>query len=200
MRSGQFPPDVGQEVAFAGRSNAGKSSAINALTNRTQLARTSKTPGRTQAINFFGDEDDRLVDLPGYGYAKAPLAVSAAWRRLIQSYIVQRQSLRVMVVVMDVRRPLLELDRSFVATCIAASRCVHVVLTKVDKLSRQAVLQSEATVRSQLVAMQTEHRSPFDDGENQQISLQSLSSLKRIGVEELRETIVAACGSCGVCS
>ncbi len=189
----QFPCDIGQEVAFAGRSNVGKSSAINALSNRTQLARASKIPGRTQTINFFGEKDGaRLVDLPGYGYANAPPSVVAAWLRLLQAYIGQRQSLRVVVVLMDIRRPLLALDRRFMASCIAFNRPLHVVLTKADKLSHQAALQSMHRARSQLCAMLDDRNQHGSDGGGKRITLQLLSARKRIGIDELRSTIAAA--------
>jgi len=136
---GQMPADSGAEVAIAGRSNVGKSSFINALTGQRKLARTSKTPGRTQLINFFAlDEARRLVDLPGYGFAKVPPRIKQQWQGLIESYLSSRRCLRGVVVLMDVRRPLTPLDRQMLAWCRAAGRPVAVVLTKADKLGRGA--------------------------------------------------------------
>lgn len=138
-RSEQFLPDTGAEVAFAGRSNAGKSSAINAIVSRRQLARTSKTPGRTQLVNFFHlAAGQRLVDLPGYGYAKVPPATQAHWRALLERYFTSRASLRGLFLAVDVRRSLGELDLQMLAWCRALGRPVHVLLTKADKLNRGA--------------------------------------------------------------
>jgi GTP-binding protein len=143
---GQLPPDRGWEVAFAGRSNAGKSSAINALTNRRRLAFVSKTPGRTQQINYFALGEDRyLVDLPGYGFAKVPLAVQGHWERLLSAYLRTRAALRGLVVIMDVRHPLTPLDRQLLDWFAPTGKPVLVLLTKADKLTRQqAVAQLEA--------------------------------------------------------
>lgn len=141
----QFPPDAGLEVAFAGRSNAGKSSAINALTGQRALARVSKQPGRTQEVNFFTlDDDRRLVDLPGYGFARAPGAVQRQWTVALERYLGRRRALRGLVVLMDVRHPLTPLDRQLLAWMEPRGLPVHLVLTKADKLSRGragAVLQ-----------------------------------------------------------
>ena len=132
-----LPADRGREVAFAGRSNAGKSSAINALTGRRDLARTSRTPGRTRLINFFVlDEGRRLVDLPGYGYARVPREMSRQWGVLVRTYLESRQSLAGVVVLMDIRHPLTELDRTLLDWCLAAGVPVTAVLTKADKLAR----------------------------------------------------------------
>ena len=132
-----LPADRGREVAFAGRSNAGKSSAINALTGRRDLARTSRTPGRTRLINFFSlDDGRRLVDLPGYGYAKVPRAMSREWGILVGAYLESRESLAGVVVLMDIRHPLTELDRTLLDWCLAADVPVLAVLTKADKLAR----------------------------------------------------------------
>ena len=132
-----LPPDRGREVAFAGRSNAGKSSAINALTGRRHLARTSRTPGRTRLINFFElDDGRRLVDLPGYGYARVPRSMSREWGVLVRRYLESRESLVGVVVLMDVRHPLTELDATLLDWCRAADLAVLAVLTKADKLSR----------------------------------------------------------------
>ena len=132
-----LPADRGREVAFAGRSNAGKSSAINALTGRRDLARTSRTPGRTRLINFFSlDDGRRLVDLPGYGYAKVPRAMSREWGILVGAYLESRESLAGVVVLMDIRHPLTELDQTLLDWCLAADVPVLAVLTKADKLAR----------------------------------------------------------------
>ncbi|QGM22428.1 YihA family ribosome biogenesis GTP-binding protein [Spiribacter sp. 2438] len=147
----QLPADLGAEVAFAGRSNAGKSSALNAITDQRSLARVSKTPGRTQAINVFpvGDRHSasvedrhfpaaeyRLIDLPGYGYAKAPEALRRHWQRALPAYLEGRQSLRGLVVIMDIRHPLGPLDEQMLAWANAAELPVHVLLSKADKLRR----------------------------------------------------------------
>ena len=141
----QLPPDTGQEVAFAGRSNAGKSSALNALTGQRQLARVSKTPGRTQLLNFFQVEPERyLVDLPGYGYAQVPDAIRRHWRLLLEHYLRERLALRGLMLLMDIRHPLTPLDRQLLDGCAHRPLPIHVLLTKADKLSRgaaQAALQ-----------------------------------------------------------
>lgn len=131
------PPDLGAEVAFAGRSNAGKSSALNALTGQAKLARTSKTPGRTRLLNFFAVAPQcRLVDLPGYGYARVPKAMKAEWDRHLAAYLRARRSLRGLVVLMDIRHPLQNFDRHLLAWAAEAGVAVHVLLTKADKLNR----------------------------------------------------------------
>lgn len=133
----QFPKDEKVEIAFAGRSNVGKSSAINAITNRRKLARTSKTPGRTQQINFFSlGEDARLVDLPGYGFAQVPLAVKNKWQKTIQNYLAERQNLIVLVLLMDIRHPLTELDMQMVEWASKSELPTQILLTKADKLKR----------------------------------------------------------------
>ncbi|HHH35670.1 MAG TPA: YihA family ribosome biogenesis GTP-binding protein [Gammaproteobacteria bacterium] len=176
----QFPPDEGREVAFVGRSNAGKSSAINALTGRRALARISKTPGRTQQINFFDiDADRRLVDLPGYGYAKVPRAMKRHWERLIERYLQRRRSLRGLVVVVDCRRGLSELDRMLLAWCRAAGIPAHVLLTKADKLSRGAASAVLLQTRKALAE-------EFPGSEEAQLGAQLFSALKKSGVEALQ--------------
>ncbi len=166
----QLPEDKGFEVAFAGRSNAGKSSAINVITGQRTLARTSKTPGRTQQIIFFKlDENRRLVDLPGYGFAKVPLAVKQQWQQTLERYLHTRNSLRGLILMMDVRHPLTEFDQHMLNWCRLSNMPVHVLLTKADKISHGkgcAVLQQ---VRQQL------------SGET---SIQLFSALKRVGVKE----------------
>jgi len=147
----QLPEDSGREVAFAGRSNAGKSSAINALTGQKSLARTSKTPGRTQQIVIFEfGEQQRIADLPGYGYAKVPENLREHWRRLMQSYFDRRHSLRGVVLVMDVRHPLRPFDQQMLAWCSAAGVPCHVLLTKSDKLKRGPALATLRQVRKAL--------------------------------------------------
>lgn len=133
----QFVPDSGSEVAFAGRSNSGKSSAINVIVNRRQFARTSKTPGRTQLVNFFGLRDEaRLVDLPGYGYAQVSNAVRDHWGRLLTTYIQDRGSLNGLFLITDIRRGIADYDRQLLDFAAAANLPVHVLLTKADKLKR----------------------------------------------------------------
>jgi GTP-binding protein len=144
----QFPPDVGAEVAVAGRSNAGKSSAINAIVQRKGLAKTSKTPGATRLINFFElDGGRRLVDLPGYGFAAVPGPMRQHWGPLIEGYFQQRGSLRGAIVVMDVRHPLTEHDQTMLELAGRRSVPVHIVLTKADKLGKGAGLKALAAVR-----------------------------------------------------
>jgi GTP-binding protein len=135
----QLPPDTGREVAFAGRSNAGKSSALNVLTGQRQLARVSKTPGRTQLLNFFQVEPERyLVDLPGYGYAQVPDAIRRHWRLLLERYLRERLALRGLMLLMDIRHPLTVLDRQLLDGCAHRQLPAHVLLTKADKLGRGA--------------------------------------------------------------
>jgi len=144
----QCPPDAGVEVAVAGRSNAGKSSAINAIVQRKGLAKTSKTPGATRLINFFELEPGRrLVDLPGYGFAAVPGPMRQHWGALIEGYFRQRTSLRGVIVVMDVRHPLTEHDQTMLALAAGQSVPVHIVLTKADKLGRGAGRQAQAAVQ-----------------------------------------------------
>ena len=139
--SNQWPSDDGAEIAFAGRSNVGKSSAINAIANQNSLAKTSKTPGRTQQIVFFElDESSRLVDLPGYGYAKAPKNLRQHWQDFIAEYLSARQCLRALVIPMDIRRPLTELDIIMLEYCWQIGLAVHVLLTKADKFKRGRAL------------------------------------------------------------
>jgi GTP-binding protein len=169
----ELPAPGAPEIAFAGRSNAGKSSAINALTGRRRLAFVSKTPGRTQLINFFTlGKGAFLVDLPGYGYADAPIAVRRHWEMLVGEYIAQRDSLAVVVVVMDARHPLTPLDRQLIGWLRDAGRSTHVMLTKSDKLSKQEAQRTLSTVRKDLDVL-----CPG-------ASLQLFSSLKSEGIEE----------------
>ena len=172
------PPDHGVEVAFAGRSNAGKSSAINCLT-QSKLARTSKTPGRTQLINFFtlGNDQQRLVDLPGYGFAKVPLEVKLKWQRHLEEYLQKRQSLRGLVLLMDSRHPLQEFDRMMLDWCKKSEMRVHILLTKSDKLKKGPASASLLKVKKEVVD---------DSG---LISVQLFSSLKQSGLDQLRSVM-----------
>lgn len=173
----QCPADQGHEVAFAGRSNAGKSSAINALTQQKALARTSKTPGRTQLINFFslgGDEACRLVDLPGYGFAKVPETVKLEWQRHLSEYLQRRESLRGLMLMMDVRHPLTEFDQMMLGWADEQDMRVHILLTKADKLKPGAAKNSLQQVRSRL--------REWED----LVSVQLFSALKKQGVDEAR--------------
>jgi GTP-binding protein len=178
----QFPPDVGFEVAFAGRSNAGKSSVINAVTGQRALARISKTPGRTQQINFFDlGSQRRLVDLPGYGFARVPPAVRERWDRLIDRYLRDRRSLAGMVLVMDARHPLTDFDRRMLQWCMAADLAVHLLLTKADKLRRQ---KASETLR--VVSAHAREATPRD---RDRISAQLFSAHTRAGLPELVEVL-----------
>ena len=172
-KAGQFPDD-GLEVAFAGRSNAGKSSAINTLCDNKSLARTSKTPGRTQLVNFFElDENRRLVDLPGYGFAKVPVAIKNAWQKLMSQYISNQQPLKGLVVIMDIRHPLNEYDWQMLEWCDHYQLPAHILLTKADKLKRGA--QQNSKLKTQKLLK--------DAGIN--ASVQIFSALKKTGLEEL---------------
>jgi GTP-binding protein len=176
----QCPADLGWEVAFAGRSNAGKSSAINTLTGNRKLARTSKTPGRTQLINFFSlSEEQRLVDLPGYGFAKVPLAVKRAWTRQLELYLQERRCLRGLILLMDVRRPLLEFDRMMLDWAVAAGMPVHILLTKADKLKKGPAKSTLLQVRSELA------------DQADMVSVQLFSALKKTGIEQLSKVLNA---------
>ncbi|MBF58899.1 YihA family ribosome biogenesis GTP-binding protein [Halomonas sp. FeN2] len=174
------PDDTGAEVAFAGRSNAGKSSAINALTQQNALARTSRTPGRTQLINFFSvmnDASRRLVDLPGYGYAKVPEAVKLEWQKHLAEYLRNRYSLRGLVLLMDVRHPLTEFDQMMLDYADQRGMPVHILLTKADKLKKGPASAALQKVRSRL-----------KDWEDL-VSVQLFSSLKRDGVDTLSQKL-----------
>ena len=150
-RLAQLPPDTGREIAFAGRSNAGKSSALNAVTGRRGLARVAKTPGRTQLINLFELGDDRrLVDLPGYGYAKVPEQTRRNWERLLAAYLEQRRSLVGVVLILDSRRGLTQLDWQLIELLQPSGVVLHGVMTKVDKLSRGQAAKALESVRREL--------------------------------------------------
>lgn len=150
----QFPKDGLVEIAFAGRSNVGKSSAINAITNRRKLARTSKVPGRTQQINFFSmGENARLVDLPGYGFAQVPLSVKKKWQKTIHTYLAERQNLAVLVLLMDVRHPLTDLDWQMIHWAKDSNLPTQILLTKADKLKRGKVASIVLKVEKELRAV-----------------------------------------------
>jgi GTP-binding protein len=170
-----LPADTGVEVAFAGRSNVGKSSVLNALVGIRKLARTSKTPGRTQLLNLFAlDEHARLVDLPGYGFARVPPAVQRRWRGMIEAYLGRRASLRGLFLIMDIRHPLTRFDRQMLDWFLPGGLPVHVVLNKSDKLSRGRGLAVLEGVRRELP---------------EQVSVQIFSALKRTGIEEARDVL-----------
>ncbi len=173
-----LPSPFGSEVAFAGRSNSGKSSAINTLTNRGKLAYVSKTPGRTQLINFFKLESELfLVDLPGYGFAKVPLAVRQHWEVLLSDYLQKRSNLRGLVLIMDVRHPLKPLDIQMLDWFVPTGKPVHILLTKSDKLSRQ---------KAKLVFDQV---NKFLRASYPQCSTQLFSSLSKQGIDEVTNVI-----------
>ena len=177
----QLPPDGGFEVAFAGRSNAGKSSALNALCQQNALARVSKTPGRTQQLVYFGlppHADRYLVDLPGYGYAKVPQELQAHWQAFIDTYFASRFALRGLVVVMDIRHPLKDYDRSMIGYAMRRGLPAHALLTKADKLSRGAAMNTAQAVRKDLSAS-------YGDS----VSVQVFSGETKQGVEELRSIV-----------
>lgn len=175
-----LPDDAGLEVAFAGRSNAGKSSALNAVAGRRALARTSKTPGRTQQINFFVlDERRRLADLPGYGFAKVPPEVQRNWSALVESYLRQRRCLAGLVLLMDTRHPLTTLDEQMVHWCVGAGVALHIVLTKSDKLGRGASSQALAHTRRALAPL------------GEAVGVQLFSATRGDGLDALRARIDA---------
>jgi GTP-binding protein len=170
----QFPPDDGAEVAFAGRSNAGKSSAMNAIVARQALARTSKTPGRTQQLNFFELRAGcRVVDLPGYGFAKVPVPMRKHWQALLNAYFTQRQSLRGVIQIMDIRHPLTDYDIQLIEFANERGIPVHVLLTKADKLSRSQQMTTLKQVRSSLEGA----------------GVQLFSAVTKSGVEEARKAL-----------
>lgn len=172
------PADQGAEVAFAGRSNAGKSSALNAITNQKSLARTSKTPGRTQQINFFIlDERTRLVDLPGYGYAKVPQARKAQWQRSLQTYLETRRSLQGLILLVDSRHPLTEYDQQMLIWCHSVDLPVHVLLTKADKLKHGPGQAALLKIRQQLPEI------------HPGATAQLFSALKRTGLDDVRRQL-----------
>ena len=174
----QWPTDVGAEAAFAGRSNVGKSSAINAITRQKNLAHTGKTPGRTRQIVFFQVAAEyRLVDLPGYGYAKAARGLREHWRKIIAEYLRARASLRALIIPMDIRRPLTELDQTMLRRCAEINLPAHILLTKADKLSRARGLQTLARVQAEL------QTAP-------QVSVQLFSATRGHGVNAAAQTLL----------
>jgi GTP-binding protein len=175
------PADLGYEVAFAGRSNAGKSSAINTITRQKSLARVSKTPGRTQLLNFFRlDDERRLVDLPGYGYAKVPEGMHKSWGAMIESYLSQREALRGVFLVMDIRHPLTDFDRRMIEWCLHFELPMHIALTKSDKLSRGGAQD----------ALQKVSRA-IESNYGGSISLQLFSALKKSGIDQAHAVLDA---------
>jgi len=171
----QFPADVGTEVAVAGRSNAGKSSAINIIVNRRQFARTSKTPGRTQLVNFFGLKDgQRLVDLPGYGFARVTDSMRQHWGELLSGYFEIRQSLSGLLLVADMRRRLTDYDRAMLQFAADVQVPVHVLLTKADKLSRGQVATAVLEVQKELAGRAT---------------VQAFSATSRLGEDQARQKL-----------
>lgn len=173
----ECPPEDGIEVAFAGRSNAGKSSAINTLTNNHKLARVSKTPGRTQLINFFElSATQRLVDLPGYGYAKVSREQKELWQRHLSEYLRERRCLKGLILLMDIRHPLQEFDTTMLNWATDSQMPVHILLTKADKLSR-------GQAGSALMAVKKEIKNA---GLGDLVSVQTFSSLKNTGVDDLK--------------
>ena len=173
--SSQFVPDTGIEVAVAGRSNAGKSSAINVIVNRRQFARTSKTPGRTRLVNFFELRDgQRLVDLPGYGFARVSESMRGHWGDLLAEYFETRQSLAGLILIVDIRRRLTDFDRQMIAFAESVDLPVHILLTKADKLKRGQAASAVLEVRKEL---------------GERATVQPFSALKRQGEREAREVL-----------
>ncbi|MGK0443136.1 MAG: GTP-binding protein [Bermanella sp.] len=176
----QCPDDTGVEVAFAGRSNAGKSSALNTLAQQNKLARTSKTPGRTQLINFFEIQPGiRIVDLPGYGFAKVPDRMKREWQKNMSEYLEDRQSLKALVLVMDIRHPLTEFDIMMCDWALDVQMPVHILLTKSDKLKRGPAQSTRLKVKKTMERM------------GDLLTVQTFSSLKKEGTDELQKQISA---------
>lgn len=174
----QLPPDEGAEVAFIGRSNAGKSSVLNKLTQNRSLARVSKTPGRTQHINLFGlDKHRRIADLPGYGYAKVPPQMKEHWQKLIDAYLCKRECLKGLILVMDIRHPLKEFDRQMLAWGADREMPIHILLNKADKLTLNHLKKT-----LQMVVNEIEEYGPT-------VSIQAFSAEKGEGIEGLRQVL-----------
>ncbi|WP_426991785.1 ribosome biogenesis GTP-binding protein YihA/YsxC [Methylomonas sp. CM2] len=172
------PPDQGMEIAFAGRSNAGKSSAINTLVQQNALARVSKTPGRTQLLNFFRIDDDRkLVDLPGYGYAKVPEAMKREWQQMMETYLKNRKALSGIVLVMDIRHPLTDFDWQMVEWCELSKLPLHILLTKADKLKYGAAKTTLLQVQRDLSRAEIV------------VSLQLFSALNKTGIDDVHQVL-----------
>ncbi len=170
----QLPPDEGIEIAMVGRSNAGKSSVLNKITNIKGLARVSNTPGRTQLINvFIVDDGRRLIDLPGYGFAKVPLAAKKKWQKLVDGYIQSRESLKGLIMVMDIRHPMKDLDQQLLQYCDEQQLAVHILLNKADKLSNNEISKKVAFVEECLASYSSN------------ITYQVFSALRGLGVKEL---------------
>ncbi|WP_276893673.1 ribosome biogenesis GTP-binding protein YihA/YsxC [Frischella perrara] len=173
-----LPADTGIEIAFAGRSNAGKSSALNTLTNQKNLARTSKTPGRTQLINLFEVAPNcRLVDLPGYGFAQVPEEVKRQWQKSLGEYLHKRESLKGLVILMDIRHPLKDLDQQMIDWAVQSELPVMLLLTKADKLASGAQKKQLNMVKEAILPFQGD------------ITVATFSSLKRTGLEQLRQKL-----------
>ena len=173
-----LPPPTGIEVAFAGRSNAGKSSAINALANHNRLAFVSKQPGRTQLINTFSlDPTRRLIDLPGYGFAKVPLAVKQKWQKSLAEYLMKRDSLKGLVVLMDIRHPLKDLDQDLIHWAVESELPVLILLTKADKLGPGARKKTLLEVREAALAFMGD------------VTVHSFSSLNKQGLSDLEQVL-----------
>jgi GTP-binding protein len=176
----QLPPDQGNEVAFVGRSNAGKSSVLNQLTQNKGLARVSKTPGRTQHLNFFVlNEKNRLVDLPGYGYADVPPEVKAQWQKTLDTYLQTRECLRGLILVMDIRHPLTSFDKHLLSWADACELPVHILLNKSDKLSYSAIKKTMFQISDFIRCCHTP------------MTFQAFSALKNVGTKELRDHLDA---------
>jgi GTP-binding protein len=176
----QLPADTGKEVALVGRSNAGKSSVLNCLTKNKGLARVSKTPGRTQLINLFAldkDEERRIADLPGYGFANVPLSVKENWQKLVDGYVMQRKSLQGLILVMDIRHPFRPLDLQLLKFCSHHKLPLHILFNKADKLSRGAGLR--------VLQMSQSTLTEYDNS----VTFQLFSALKKTGMEELHERL-----------
>lgn len=174
----ECPSEIGWEIAFAGRSNAGKSSALNSIT-KNRIARTSKTPGRTQLLNFFKIKDNMtFVDLPGYGYAKVPLAVRQKWQKNLKKYLLERRNLLGLVLVMDIRHPLTDLDWQLLTLVAERNLKLHLLLTKADKLKQGAIKATITKVTQQMKRAQIS------------ASLQAFSSLKKQGIKDAQETLI----------
>ncbi|QIM69198.1 ribosome biogenesis GTP-binding protein YihA/YsxC [Basfia succiniciproducens] len=170
----QLPKDEGMEIAFAGRSNAGKSTALNALTNQKNLARTSKTPGRTQLINLFEVEPQyKLVDLPGYGYAAVPEQMKLQWQKSLGEYLQHRECLKGVVILMDIRHPLKDLDQQMIEWAVSSDLAVLLLLTKADKLSQSARSKQVKTVREAILPFQGD------------VQVEAFSAQNKIGIDKL---------------
>ncbi|GJM05708.1 MAG: putative GTP-binding protein EngB [marine bacterium B5-7] len=172
----QLPEDSGVEVAFAGRSNVGKSSALNKITNRRSLARTSKSPGRTRELNYFAyDESRHIVDLPGYGYAKVDEAMRNVWAKLLERYLRERNSLKGVFLIMDIRHPMGKFDQIMLDYCKSCDLPLHVLLNKSDKLSKSAANKTRMDISRELVDING--------------SIQQFSALKGVGLDEARQKL-----------